>query len=205
MSEPSDKATAASKLEAAKLKAEKLRAMQAEAEREIAEAEALEATRKSEQELAKAKRGKEALHRAAEKQRLREEQRAAALAAEAAAATAASATAVGEAEDDSIELGDVREPVDELHAETGSRRKRIGLRCFNCNRLEGHYLLFYRQMWYSYIIGLTFGLAVIVGPYRCQCCGASRFMVSNLLHPKYYLSLMSTRSKSKSNSRSSRR
>ena len=152
MSEPSDKATAASKLEAAKLKAEKLRAMQAEAEQEIAEAEALESARKSEQELAKAKRGKEALHRAAEKQRLREEQRAAALAAEA-AATAASATAVGEPEDDSIELGDVREPVDELHAETGSRRKRIGLRCFNCNRMEGHYLLFYRQMWYSYIIG----------------------------------------------------
>ena len=175
MSETSDKAKA--KLEAARQKAEKLRAMQEEAAREIAAAEALEAEESSEREVLRAQRAKERLHRAAEKQRLRQQQKAAAL---------------------------VKE-TNKVNETTGSRRKRIGLKCFNCNRLEGHYLLFYRRLWYSYLIGLTFGLAVIAGPYRCQCCGSSRFMMSNLLHPKYYLSLLSTRSKSRSSSRSSRR
>lgn len=214
MSETSDKAAAA-KLEAAQKKAEKLRILQEEAAREIAEAEALEAAEVNEREKVKAQRAKEALHRAAEKQRLREEKRAAEAAAKAKAAAAAKATAAGatatttdsgELEEGEIELGDfAREPVDEVQAETGARRKRIGLRCFNCNRMEGHFLLFYRRMWYSYLIGLTFGLAVIVGPYRCQCCGASRFMMSNLLHPRYYLAVLSTQSKSKSKRRSSRR
>ena len=214
MSETSDKAKA--KLEAAKLKAEKLRALQEEAALEIAEAEAAEAKQASEVEIAKAKRAKEALHRSAEKQRLREQKRAAESAAQAAATAKAAAlakasaggtaTAVDDLEEGEIELGDyVSEPVDEVQAETGERRKRIGIRCFNCNRMEGHYLLFYRRVWYSYLIGLTFGMAVIFGPYRCQCCGSSRFMMSNLLHPKYYLSIFSTRSKSKSRSRSSRR
>lgn len=212
MSETSDKAKAAAKLEAAKLKAEKLRALQEEAAREVAEAEAAEAAEVSELEVVKAKRAKEALHRSAEKQRLREQKRAAESVAKANAAAASShggtatATESDDFEEGDIVLGDyVDEPLDDFHAETGASRKRLGLRCFNCNRMEGHYLLFYRRLWYSYVIGLTFGLAVIAGPYRCQCCGSSRFMMSNLLHPKYYMSLFSTRSKSGSKSRSSRR
>ncbi len=192
MSETSDKAKAAAKLEEAKRKAEKLQALQEEAAREVAEAEAAEAARIVEREAAKEKRAKEALHRAAEKQRLREQEHAAAQAAK----------AMDDGQEGDVELGDyVDEPLDDLQAEMGDRRKRIGLHCFNCNRMEGHYLLFYRRAWYSYLIGLTFGLAVIAGPYRCQCCGAARFMMSNLLHPKYYLSLFSTRSKRRSSRR----
>ena len=191
--------------------------MQEEAAREIAAAEALEAEESSEREVLRAQRAKERLHRAAEKPRLRQQQKAAAQVKETnkvnetTEATAAISSGVAIVDDDQSDQGEVEyaeyddEPIDELHAETGSRRKRIGLKCFNCNRLEGHYLLFYRRLWYSYLIGLTFGLAVIAGPYRCQCCGSSRFMMSNLLHPKYYLSLLSTRSKSRSSSRSSRR
>ncbi len=98
----------------------------------------------------------------------------------------------------------IDEPIDETHAETGKRRKRIGLHCFSCNRREGHTLSHYRKMWYSYIVGMTFGLSIFFGPYRCQCCGSNRLMISNLLNPRYYFSMLKTKSGSSSR-RSSRR
>jgi hypothetical protein len=175
MSETSNNAKA--KLEAARLKAEQLRLMQEEVARELAEAEALEAAQTREQEREKAKRETEALHRATEKERLRRVRLNKQGAADASVGTRSSSGK--------------------------SARKRLGLHCFNCNRYEGHYLSFYRRLWYSYVIGMTFGLAIVIGPYRCQCCGSSRLMMSNLLHPKYYIAV--SRLRSKKRSRSSRR
>ena len=55
-------------------------------------------------------------------------------------------------------------------------RKRVGIFCFNCNRREGHFLHRENRWYYSYLIGLTFGLIKIIGPLQCQCCGARRLM-----------------------------
>jgi membrane protein involved in colicin uptake len=216
MSETSNNAKA--KLEAARLKAEQLRLMQEEVARELAEAEALEAAQTREQEREKAKRETEALHRATEKERLRRvrlnKQGAAEVRTEQVAAEAAAgsdSTAVAQlATDEDWDAEDFEGDFEDDDASVGTRsssgksaRKRLGLHCFNCNRYEGHYLSFYRRLWYSYVIGMTFGLAIVIGPYRCQCCGSSRLMMSNLLHPKYYIAV--SRLRSKKRSRSSRR
>ncbi|MDB4371011.1 hypothetical protein N9Z44_02810, partial [Mariniblastus sp.] len=51
-------------------------------------------------------------------------------------------------------------------------RPRKRLHCFNCNRSEGHFLAHKNRWFYSYLLGLTFGLISFIGPFRCQCCGA---------------------------------
>jgi len=217
MSDTSDNAKA--KLKAARLKAEQLRAMQEEAALEIAEAEALEAGEIRKKEIARAQAEKERLHRSSEKQRLlKEKQRAAYEAREEAAVRAKVAGAAGASvdsstvsvaeddhdfEDDDFDDDDTFEDVPSSRSK--SQRKRLGLRCFNCNRLEGHYLSYYRRVWYSFLVGMSFGIAVILGPYKCQCCGSQRLMISNLLHPKYYAAISRTRGKSSSKRKSSRR
>ena len=210
---------AKAKLEAARRKAERLRQMQEQAARELAEAESLEAAQARERERLESKQEIEALHRATEKQRQRKikmkkqaaiDARAAAVkSAPAAPASAALAPAASAATTAAQPVSD--EDWDDDFEDDGSeedsresskaRRRRLGLHCFNCNRYEGHYLLYYRRLWYSYVIGMTFGLAIVIGPYRCQCCGSSRLMISNLLHPKYYLAVSRTRSKRRSSRR----
>lgn len=204
--------SAKAKLEAAKLKAEQLRALQEEAAREIAEAEALEAAEIRKKEIAKAQQEKERLHRSSEKQRLLKERQQAAYAAREEAAARAKAGNTATADSSAITVAEeVRDFEDEDTfddvpiAKPKSQRKRLGLRCFNCNRLEGHYLSYYRRVWYSFLVGMTFGLAIIFGPYKCQCCGSQRLMISNLLHPKYYAAISKTRSKSGSKKRRSSR
>jgi len=195
MSNASENAKA--KLAAAKRKAEQLRLLQEEAARELAEAEALEEARERERERVKAREEIEALHRSTNKERA------------GAAVVAPVARTSGTDDNESYDGEELDAPESAAETRRGSkgRRKRLGLHCFNCNRYEGHYLLAYRRLWYSFIIGMTFGLAIIFGPYRCQCCGSSRLMMSNLLHPKYYVAVSKTRSKRKgrSRSRSSRR
>lgn len=232
MSETSNNAKA--KLEAARLRAEQLRLMQEEVARELAEAEALEAAQSRQQEREKARRETAALHRATEKERLRRtgiKKRASRQPSEGSNPAETMSSRPAEAnegpttvaqladdegwDEDEDEYGDEYEgeyEESEVGAPTrsGSKsaRKRLGLHCFNCNRYEGHYLSFYRRAWYSFIIGMSFGLAIIIGPYRCQCCGSSRLMMSNLLHPKYYIAVSRTRSRKRSRSsrsKSSRR
>jgi len=214
MSDTSDNVKA--KLEAARLKAEQLRALQEETAREIAEAEALEAAQIRKKEIAKTQQEKERLHRSSEKQRLlKERQQAAYAAREEAAARAkagAGSGAAGTADSSTATVAEEENEYedDELFENSPigkpkSQRKRLGLRCFNCNRLEGHYLSYYRRLWYSFFVGMTFGLAIIFGPYKCQCCGSQRLMISNLLHPKYYAAISKTRYRSGSKKRRSSR
>lgn len=68
-----------------------------------------------------------------------------------------------------------------------STRARRRIRCFECNRPEGHYLVSQHRWFYSYLLGLTFGLVTIVGPYQCQCCGSKRLMAFNALNPRYWV------------------
>ncbi len=68
---------------------------------------------------------------------------------------------------------------------TNRRKPRIiRLFCFECNRPESHFLGHRRRWYYSFLVGLSFGLALIAGPFRCRCCGKSRLMCADWLHPK---------------------
>lgn len=69
-------------------------------------------------------------------------------------------------------------------------RKRRYLICFSCNRVEGHFLVTGRRWFFSYLLGLSFGLILLIGPYRCQCCGASRLMYFESLNPRYWLHMI---------------
>ena len=99
---------------------------------------------------------------------------------------------------------------DELDAEFSSKsgvnrnRKRRKLHCFGCNRQEGHYLSQQGRWFYSYMIGLTFGLMRLIGPFRCQCCGSQRLMWTDKANLRYLFRGDSPNSK-KGSSRSSSR
>lgn len=83
-------------------------------------------------------------------------------------------------------------------------RQRYRLYCFSCNRPEGHFLSHENRWYYSFLIGMTFGLIRLVGPYQCQCCGHHRLMRSNHLNVRYLIKYMES-SKTKKKSRSKRR
>jgi hypothetical protein len=61
-----------------------------------------------------------------------------------------------------------------------------GLRlfCLHCNRTETHVTKYRNRWYYSFVVGMTFGLIYLVGPFRCRCCGHSRLMVSDFLNPR---------------------
>lgn len=69
---------------------------------------------------------------------------------------------------------------------SGSRSKRRKLICFACNRMEGHFLVAGRRWFFSFLLGLSFGLVLVFGPYRCQCCGTDRWMAFDSLNLRYW-------------------
>jgi hypothetical protein len=71
-------------------------------------------------------------------------------------------------------------------AEAKRSRRKLRLFCFHCNRPEGHSIPYLGAWFYSYFIGLTFGLIHFIGPFRCQCCGKQRLMFRDWLHPKFH-------------------
>ena len=54
------------------------------------------------------------------------------------------------------------------------RRRRVRLFCFSCNRYEGHAVAARRRLFYSFVLGFTFGLYRYLGLYACNCCGSVR-------------------------------
>lgn len=72
--------------------------------------------------------------------------------------------------------------------EVGTRRSRKKSRmyCFHCNRQEVHANPYIGAWFYSYFIGLTFGLLHFIGPFRCTCCGRQRLMFRDWAHPKFH-------------------
>lgn len=87
---------------------------------------------------------------------------------------------------------------------SSKKRKRVKLFCFHCNRPEGHANQFLGAWFYSYFIGVTFGLLHFFGPFRCQCCGRSRLMFRNWLNPKFH-AVNARRRAASTSSRSGRR
>jgi len=66
-------------------------------------------------------------------------------------------------------------------------RKRRRLICFHCNRPEGHFVPYRGSWFYSFFVGMSFGLVNVFGPYRCQCCGKQRLMFKDWLNPMYHI------------------
>ena len=93
-----------------------------------------------------------------------------------------------------------------------STTKSKRLYCFACHRMEYHYNALKGAYYHHLLIGITFGLALIFGPYRCRCCGYRRMVRYNFLNPRFHYhrwkysktsSNSSTKSKSSKKSRAS--
>lgn len=85
-----------------------------------------------------------------------------------------------------------------------SSRSRRRLFCFDCNRREDHSITTQRRWFYSFLLGLTFGMIYLIGPYRCNCCGAKRLMAFDSLNAWYWVRLIGEQSLSKPKKRSRR-
>lgn len=90
----------------------------------------------------------------------------------------------------------------QAEVEEARKRKKLRLYCFHCNRPEGHSNPYLGAWFYSYFIGLTFGLLHFFGPFRCQCCGRSRLMFRNWAHPKFHSVMARNRAAAPSSRRS---
>lgn len=77
--------------------------------------------------------------------------------------------------------------------ESRPARKTIRMKCFECNRPEGHHLAARSRWFYSFSVGMTFGLILLVGPFQCQCCGSSRLMARNELNLRYWMRVIRDR------------
>ena len=106
-------------------------------------------------------------------------------------------------EADAEGVGDTSEyfyPTADDRPSSTKRSKKRKIYCFNCNRQEFH-LMAYKGSWlHSFLVGMTFGLARFVGPYRCTCCGKKRAMYADYCSPSYYWRMYSERRQSDSTS-----
>ncbi len=78
------------------------------------------------------------------------------------------------------------ELVDQAQAGEESSRN-VVLFCFHCHRPENHFLEKRYDWYYSLLIGFTFGLILLVGPFRCRCCGSQRLFCFDEWHPRILL------------------
>lgn len=66
------------------------------------------------------------------------------------------------------------------------RKFRKRMFCFECNREENHNVTGYGRVSFSFLVGFTFGLVYLIGPYRCQCCGSRRLGRFDILNTRYW-------------------
>lgn len=80
---------------------------------------------------------------------------------------------------------DLPEPV-ETEQEKEIRRVQKTLYCFHCNRKESHVPIKSYNRLSSFILGMTFGLTRLIGPFYCRCCGNSRLFWADWVNPRYH-------------------
>ena len=76
---------------------------------------------------------------------------------------------------------------DEEYEAVGTKKRSRVLHCFNCNRSESFFIWSKYRWYHPYLVGFTFGLVFLIGPYRCRCCGHSRMFIWNWMHPYRWL------------------
>ena len=97
------------------------------------------------------------------------------------------------------------EPYEEEVSSSRKRSKKRKIYCFNCNRQEFHIMAYKGTMIHSFLVGMSFGLARIFGPYRCTCCGKKRAMFADFCSLSYHWRIASERRLSKTGRRRSSR
>ena len=76
---------------------------------------------------------------------------------------------------------------EEVEAPEQGWKRKLRLFCFHCNRMELHFNSLKLRPFYSLLLGATFGLIALYGPFRCRCCGHTRLLRFNRLHPKFIM------------------
>lgn len=96
---------------------------------------------------------------------------------------------------------------EDYHDSSSSRKrsKKRKIYCFNCNRQEFHIMAYKGTVLHSFLVGMSFGLARIFGPYRCTCCGKKRAMFADFCSLSYHWRIASERRLSNTGRRRSRR
>ncbi|HMP77917.1 MAG TPA: hypothetical protein PKD54_00560 [Pirellulaceae bacterium] len=56
--------------------------------------------------------------------------------------------------------------------------------CFRCHRMERHATALSSRWYYSYLVGITFGMIWLLGPFRCRCCTSLRWFRFEWMHPR---------------------
>lgn len=122
--------------------------------------------------------------------------------------------------DNNVSAGVLEEPIvtesvevqyvdDEIYEEESTssikRSKKRKIYCFNCNRQEFHIMAYKGTAIHSFLVGMSFGLARIFGPYRCTCCGKKRAMFADFCSFSYHWRMFSERRLSKTGRRRSSR
>ncbi len=59
--------------------------------------------------------------------------------------------------------------------------------CFGCKQNNQHFHRYKGTPFYFFLFGITLGLIMIIGPFRCSICTRNRLFGLNLLNPKYYV------------------
>lgn len=95
-------------------------------------------------------------------------------------------------------------PYEEEVSASRKRSKKRKIYCFNCNRQEFHIMAYKGTLLHSFLVGMSFGLARIFGPYRCTCCGKKRAMFADFCSLSYHWRIASERRLSKTGRRRSR-
>lgn len=100
-----------------------------------------------------------------------------------------------ELDDEEVEEHDVEYEDDQAEGTAGGKKRKrrfYQLHCFHCNRKETFYNA-YRGYWiHSFFLGFTFGLANIIGPFKCKCCGHRRLMQADFLNPRIWFQKIDT-------------
>ena len=104
----------------------------------------------------------------------------------------------------SVEVDYVEEDF-EGSSSSRKRSKKRKIYCFNCNRQEFHIMAYKGTALHSFLVGMSFGLARIFGPYRCTCCGKKRAMFADFCSISYHWRMFSERRLSKTGRRRSSR
>ena len=86
--------------------------------------------------------------------------------------------------DDELLDEEFDEEFEEEFEEPRRKRKRHRLYCFHCNRMENHFHAKTDKWYYSYLLGFSFGIASMLGPFRCVCCGHDRMSRLHQMHPR---------------------
>lgn len=106
-------------------------------------------------------------------------------------------------ESGNVEVEYIEDDYDDSSSRKRSKKRKIY--CFNCNRQEFHIMAYKGTSLHSLLVGMTFGLARIFGPYRCTCCGKKRAMFADFCSLSYHWRMFSERRLSKTGRRRSSR